>query len=163
MNPHSSPPRSTRNLRFWIVPFLLLSVLLTGCESLPATVRGSRDLPPLTRDFDVPAQAVLAAAPHALERIGFKITRLSASQGLVEALSDIRRDPGMRNSKQIRMKMTVEDFSGGVSRASLQLWEMREEENARGERFASETGIGSIALHDSVFGAIEHVLKAPTE
>lgn len=163
MNFQPSPFQPNRILPFLAVPLLLLNALLTGCESIQEKVRTTRDLPPLTHEYDFPAEAVLAAAPVGLERIGMKVTRTSAAQGLIEAISDIRRDAGIGRSKQLRMKMTVVHTDGGGSRASLQIWEIREDENARGERFASEVGVGSIALHESVFSAVEYILKAPTE
>lgn len=158
--------RIARSLRFSPALFTLLAVtglFLAGCESVSDRVRFARDLPPLTHDFEKSSADVLAAAPAGLLQMGFKVTRSSSAHGLIEALSDVRRDMGMRSSKQIRLRMTVVDLDGGGAKASLQLWEIREEENSRGERFATEVGVGSIALHDAVFAAIGHILNAPTE
>jgi hypothetical protein len=40
----------------------------------------------------------------------------------------------------------------------MQAWEIREEENTRGERLMSEIGVISSAFHLSIFSAIEEVI-----
>jgi len=138
--------------------FLFLGLLLGGCETLEERVRTTREVPVITHEFDAPATAVMTAAPDALLRMGYSITSISAAHGQIEAITNVRRDAGMRNSRQTRLKFTVEERDGGYSWATMQAWEIREEENTRGERLMSEIGVVNSSFHNSIFTAIEELI-----
>jgi len=146
----------TASLR--IATFLSLGFLLGGCETFEERVRTTREVPVVTHEFDASASAVMTAAPDALLRMGYSITSTSAAHGQIEAITNVRRDAGMRSSRQTRLRFTVEDRDGGYSWATLQAWEIREEENTRGERLMSEIGVVNSSFHYSIFTAIEEVI-----
>ena len=147
------PTASFRN-----AAFIVLGLLLGGCETLEERVRTTREVPAFTHEFDATAAAVMTAAPDALLRMGYSITSTSAAHGQIEAITNVRRDAGMRNSRQTRLKFTVEERDGGYSLASMQAWEIREEENTRGEQFMSEIGVVNSSFHFSIFSAIDEVI-----
>lgn len=140
-----------------------LGLLLGGCETLEERVRTTREAPVVTHEFNGAADAVMIAAKAAFARMGYSITATSSAHGLIEAISDIRRDPGMRNFRQTRIRFTVEDRDGGYAFATMQAWEIREEENTRGERLMSESGVASHSFHQMVFGTIQDVLNEQPE
>lgn len=148
---------------FRITAFLMSGLLLGGCETLEDRVRTTREVPVVTREFDASAAAVMAAAPGALAQMGYSITSMSAAHGEIDAISDVRRDFGIRNSRQTRLKFTVEDRDGGFAFATLQAWEIREEENTRGERLMSEIGVVSPTFHNSVFSTIQELIAGPAK
>ncbi|HUG11358.1 MAG TPA: hypothetical protein VMM36_10105 [Opitutaceae bacterium] len=141
-----------------IAAFLVFSLLLGGCETFEERVRTTREVPVITHEFDATAATVMTAAPDALLRMGYSITSTSAAHGRIEAITNVRRDAGMRNSRQTRLKFAVEERDGGYSLASMQAWEIREEENTRGERLMSEIGVVNSSFHLSIFSAIEEVI-----
>jgi hypothetical protein len=147
------PTASLRN-----ATFLLLGLLLGGCETFEERVRTTREVPAITHEFDATAAAVMAAAPDALRQMGYSITSISQAHGRIEAITDVRRDAGMRNSRQTRIRFAVEDRDGGYSWANMQAWEIREEENTRGERLMSEIGVVNSSFHLSISSAIEEVI-----
>ena len=140
-----------------------LGFLLGGCETLEERVRTTREVPVVTREFNGSADAVMAAAKEAFAVMGYSITSISAAHGTIEAISDIRRDPGMRNFRQTRIRFSVVDRDGGFAFATMQAWEIREEENTRGERLMSETGVSSHSFHHMVYGTIEDSMGAQTK
>lgn len=149
--------------RFRLSAFLVLGALLGGCDTIQERVRTTREVPVFSREFEGTADAVLAVAPAVLNSLGFSVTDSSAAHGEIEAISDVRRDSGMRNSTQTRLKLTVVDRDGGYCLATIQAWEMREDENTRGERFTAETGIVNPSFHNSVFDAIAKALPSSTK
>jgi len=136
-----------------------LGLLLGGCETFEERVRSTREVPVVTREFNGSADAVMAAAKQTFAIMGYSITSISAAHGTIEAISDIRRDPGMRNFRQTRIKFTVVDRDGGFALATMQAWEIREEENTRGERLMSESGVSSHSFHHMIYGTIEETLN----
>jgi hypothetical protein len=54
------PTASLRN-----ATFLLLGLLLGGCETFEERVRTTREVPAITHEFDATAAAVMAATPAA--------------------------------------------------------------------------------------------------
>jgi hypothetical protein len=137
---------------------ILLGLLLGGCETIEDRVRTTREVPVVTREFNGSADAVMAAAKQAFAVMGYSITSISSAHGTIDAISDIRRDAGMRNFRQTRIRFTVVDRDGGYALATMQAWEIREEENTRGERLMSETGVSSHSFHHMIFGTIEDTL-----
>lgn len=152
------PTASLRN-----AAFLFFGLLLGGCETLEDRVRTTREVPVVTHEFDASAATVMAAAPAAMSQMGYSISSISATHGEIEAISDVRRDFGIRNSRQTRLKFTVEDRDGGYAFATLQAWEIREEENTRGERLMSEVGVAGPTFHNSVFTTIQEVISHPVK
>lgn len=142
---------------------LILGLLLTGCATLEERVRTTREVPVVTHEFNGSADAVMVAAKGAFARMGYSITSISSAHGTIEAISDIRRDAGMRNYRQTRVRFTVVDRDGGFALATLQAWEIREEENTRGERLMSEVGVPGHSFHQNIFGTIEDVLAGQPE
>lgn len=141
----------------------LLGLLLGGCETLEERVRTTREVPVVTHEFDGTADAVMAAARVAFARMGYSITSISSAHGTIEAISDIRRDPGMRSFRQTRIRFAVVDRDGGFAWATMQAWDIREDENTRGERLMSETGISSHSFHQMFFETVEEVLGEQTQ
>jgi hypothetical protein len=137
---------------------ILLGLLLGGCETIEDRVRTTREVPVVTREFNGSADAVMAAAKQAFAVMGYSITSISSAHGTIDAISDIRRDAGMRNFRQTRIRFTVVDRDGGYALATMQAWEIREEENTRGERLMSETGVSGHSFHHMIFGTIEDTL-----
>ncbi|HEY5553251.1 MAG TPA: hypothetical protein VIK52_15260 [Opitutaceae bacterium] len=148
---------------FRIAALLTFGLLLSGCETFEERVRTTREVPVFTHEFDASAATVMVAVPGAFSRMGYAITSMSAARGEVEAISNIRRDSGIRNSRQTRLKFTVEDRDGGYAFAALQAWEIREEENTRGERFMSEIGVSVSSFHLSVFSTIQELIDEPAK
>ena len=146
-----------------ILAILAVGTLLGGCDTLTDRVRATREVPVVTHEFEGSAASVMAAAPAALSRMGFSITSISNARGEIEAITDIRRDVGLRNSLQTRLKFTVEDRDGGYSLAGLQAWDIHEEENARGERLMSEVGVSGPGFYNSVFSTIEEIMVEKTK
>lgn len=138
---------------------ITFGLLLGGCETFEERVRTTREVPVVTHEFDGTAEAVMVAAKGAFARMGYSITSISVAHGTIEAISDIRRDPGMRNFRQTRIRFTVVDRDGGFALASMQAWEIREEENTRGERLMSESGVSSHSFHQMVYGTIEDFMR----
>ena len=118
----------------------------------------TREVQTITHEFDATADQVMEVVPAALDQMGFSVTSISNARDEVEAISEIRRDSGFGNSRQTRVKFSVVDRDGGYSLASLTAWDIHEEENARGERFMSESGVVGPGFHNSVFEAIEALL-----
>ena len=144
-----------------LVPFVLLGLALAGCETLEERVRTTREVPSMTHMFDAPAQAVMDVAPSVLAQMGFSVTDISPARGQIEAITDIRRDTGMRSYRQTRLRFSIQERDGGFSWASLQAWEIREEENARGESLMSQVGVTNPSFHQTIFNTIEEVLGKP--
>lgn len=138
---------------------IALGLLLGGCETFEERVRSTREVLTVSREFNGSADAVLAAARETFTTMGYSITSISAAHGTIEAISDIRRDPGMRNFRQTRIRLTVVDRDGGFALAAMQAWEIREEENTRGERLMSESGVSSHSFHHMIYGTIEEALN----
>jgi hypothetical protein len=149
------------SLRFGAI--VTLGLLLGGCETFEDRVRTTREVPTVTRDFNGSADAVMAAAKEAFALMGYSITSISMAHGTIEAISDIRRDPGMRNVRQTRIRFAVVDRDGGFALATMQAWEIREEENTRGERLMSESPVSTHSFHHMVYGTIEDFMKEPAK
>ena len=151
----------------------LLSLIITlgclglaGCESMSSVSdrmgeRINARTAGVTRIFPGQQRDIHAAAKVAVAAIGFKITRAGAAQGHIEAISALQSENGLKGSRQLTMKVKMEQVGEGVQvRAAFS--EIIEENFDKGPGMGTETPLLDTPLYEVFFRALEKQLPAAT-
>lgn len=122
---------------FWCLLLGGLWLGLAGCESTGGLGERLRLVEPARRSFESPVAPVFTSARQALQRMGFKITRASASSGRIDAVNAVRADAALRGSSQIDVKIVIE--SNLADGSEMQVWMTEVVE----DRFTQAGGLGT--------------------
>lgn len=108
----------------------------------------------VTRFFKGEQKAVHAAAKTSLASMGFRVVRSGAAQGIIEAVSGLESDSSLRSSRQLRVKIFIDDI-GAFTQVRASISEILEDSFNKGSALATEVPILNTPYYDIFFRGIE--------
>jgi hypothetical protein len=147
-----------------LLPLLLCVGALgfAGCESMSSVgdrmgERFHARSAGVTKVYAGQQRDVHAAAKTAVGTLGFKVTRSGAAQGTLEAMSSRQSENGLKGSRQVLLKVYLEQVGEGVQvRAAFS--EVIEDDFNKGAGMGTETPLYDTPLYEVYFRAIEKLL-----
>lgn len=147
-----------------VIPLALaLSCLvLVGCESMSSvgervSERFSPSTAGVTKLLPGSQAEVHAAARNAAKQIGFRVTKAGAVQGILEAMSGLQSDGGLRSSRQVLLRVRMEQVGEGVQ-VRVAFSEVIEDEYTKASSMGTETPLVDSPLYGAFFRAMEKQL-----
>jgi hypothetical protein len=142
--------------------FLLGSLVLTGCDSLPSQSGGRPGPPPETsREFLADPRAVYDAALVSLAQMEFKVTGGGPAQGRITAVSGLRTNVNLQSTRQITLKATITPAGDGGSLVEVVLKEAVEEDTEGRLGYATETPLRDTPYYEVFLNGITQALANP--
>jgi len=132
---------------------LVAALLLTGCESV--TDRFSA-VPPRVQVFNGDRTAVSAAAAQAFKRLDFRVTRAKSVD--IEAVSRIHTSEAFADSRQLTVRLHLNDAGPGKTEVELILTEQVQSQSMGGTRQQVQREHGFFQLY---FATLQQVLDEP--
>jgi len=141
-----------------IISLLFLSTLfMTGCESMPQSVRERfGPVPPKVRQFDGDLRTVFTAAQLAFKRLDFVLTDSSGAPSQLEASSRIISSESMGDSRQLVMTLHLHEAGPGKTEVSA-LVSLQIESNSLGGHSAQNQR--EHGFYENFFTTLQQVLE----
>ncbi|MFI5335938.1 MAG: hypothetical protein ACHQ5A_04095 [Opitutales bacterium] len=135
--------------------YLLLSLLLTGCESISERVRDRfAEVPPQTQVYDADVPAVNSAALLAFKRLDYNITQ--SKFGQIEAASRIRHSEVFADARQIVAQVQIRVVGPGKTEVAMLLTEDVETPSLGGP---TQQALREHGFYGTYFATLQQVLK----
>ena len=142
---------------FRLLPHLLLSLALSGCESVSERVQAKfSPVPPKVRTFAADQHTTYYAAQQAARQMEFIQHRGSEADGFIEASSRIRPGDRVNSAQQFVLEVQLGDGTDGRTEVALRLFELRE---GYGATDAGREQLREHGLYDSYFAVLERILQ----
>jgi hypothetical protein len=101
-------------MRALLISLVLVSLLLSGCESMPAGVRDRfSPVSPKARTFEGDLRTVCTAAQHAFKQLDCVLTDASGAPSRLEASSRIQTTESLGDSRQLVISLHLREVEKG--------------------------------------------------
>lgn len=152
------------NLRICLVALVAFAV--TGCESMSDAASSVREkfaerAAPQSRTYPAAQRAVYDAVRTAAGQMGYQFVRGGAAQGNFEAVSRVRGGDAAGSSRQLAMKVKLENAVEGGTVVAVRITEIIEADSSNRAGVATETPLRDTPQYEVFFRAVEGALKAP--
>ena len=129
---------------------LMAALLLAGCESISDRFSA---VPPRMQVFSGDRAAVSAAAAQAFKRLDFRVTRAKSAD--IEAVSRIHTSVAFADSRQLTVRLHLNDAGPGKTEVELNLTEEVQSQSMGGTRQKVQRENGFFQIY---FATLQQVL-----
>jgi hypothetical protein len=142
----------------------LAAALLAGCSSdIPDDIRsalGPRESP-RSQVFQADRKATYAAVKSAVDEMGFRFVRGGPAEGMIEAHSAVGIGDEPNSSRQIAMKVHLNDAGAAGTEVEVSLIEVIEADSTNQQGMATETPLHDTPLYSVFFRDVQNALTPP--
>ena len=104
------------------------------------------------------SRAVFGAARATVERLGFRITKAGATQGLLDGVSGLASDDHLRGSRQLSVKIRLVPSIEGGTEVAVLFTEIIEADFDKAAGQGTETSLRNHPLYESFFAGLNQLL-----
>jgi hypothetical protein len=166
--PNSSLVDRVKKMKTSLVLFAVLSLALTGCESISDVTDSVREKF-ATRDeskvrvFAAEQRATYEAARVAVDQLDFRFVRGGPAQGELEAISKLEAGDSLETTRQITMKVRLNAAPLPATGTEVRVWlkEIIEADASKAEGQGVGSPLRDTALYDAFFRNLQQALDSP--
>ena len=99
--------------------------------------------------------------PKAQSRLGFRIVRGGAAQGILEAVSGVQAEDSLHSSRQVTAKVRLSKALEGGTELRVQMTEVLEDESTGGAGMGTQTPLRGTSLYAVFLRGVSQALGLP--
>ena len=142
-----------------ILVILALSIILTGCETMPKSTKTALELQSIqTKEFEASKKVAFAATLSVFQDVGYTVTSANLDTGLITAKSPTKQDfvlfVGQR-MRDVKATAFVEEIVNNRTKVRVSLVNSSETSNGYGMKGGHETPEESPEVYQDIFAKVQ--------
>lgn len=145
-----------------ILAILLLSFIITGCETIPKSTKTALELQSIqSKEFETNKKIAFAATLSVFQDVGYTVTSASLETGLITAKSPTKQDfvlfVGQR-MKDVKATAFVEEIVNNRTKVRVSLVNSSETSNGYGMKGGHEIPEESPEVYQDIFAKVQQAI-----
>lgn len=145
-----------------ILAILLLSFIITGCETIPKSTKTALELQSIqSKEFETNKKIAFAATLSVFQDVGYTVTSASLDTGLITAKSPTKQDfvlfVGQR-MRDVKATAFVEEIVSNRTKVRVSLVNSSETSNGYGMKGGHEIPEESPEVYQDIFAKVQQAI-----